>query len=357
MATGSRPRELVFVSASAPQEIIVLELNHANGDLTELHRHAIPSDTAAMAGGQPMAFSPDLKFLHVTLRQEPFPIVSFAVRPTDGWLTPIGATQVIKRPAQMITDRSGRFLITASYAGHVFTISPLGPNGAALAASQVIDTPPQAHGVGISPDNRHIYVASMGGDAVLGYRFDAARGVVEDQPFQTANSAKGAGPRHVAISPTGDFLYALTEHHGTVIAFARNPDSGVLTEVQTISMLPGAIMDPTTKAFARPPPGAADIRISSDGRLLFASDRVTHSIGVFRIDAATGRLTALRNTPAEPTPRSFALTKAGDFLLCLAVWDGTIAAYSIDWDSGTLERKSSLKLAETVDWVEVVHLP
>jgi 6-phosphogluconolactonase len=350
------PRTLAFVSCSSTQEIVVFDFDRISGALTELSRHVVPSVGEQMSGSLPFVLSADRRFLFASLRQTPFPTVSFSVRAEDGALTPLGSSTVIERPAELICDHAGRHVFTVSYSGHILSVSPIGADGVAGATTQVIRTPPQAHGVVIDPTDRHVYIACMAEDVVLGYRFDARTGKLDETPFETQRSAAGAGPRHLAFGRDAGWLYAITEHHGTVIAFQRDAGSGRLTPIQTVSMLPDGIMNPAFTPVPRPPPGAADIHVSADGGLLFASDRPTHTIGGFRIDKITGRLDPIGNVPAEQTPRSFAIDSAGGHLLCIGADSGTVGVYVIDAATGALTRRSATKVESTVDWIELADM-
>lgn len=310
-----------------------------------------------MPGSLPFVISPDARFLYASLRQEPFLTVSFSVRPSDGYLTPLGAAPVAERPAELICDVTGRFVFTVSYSGHILSVSPVGPDGVVGDCTQVIKTPSQAHGAVIDPSNRHVYIACMGGDVVLGYRFDSESGRLDETPFVQCSSAEGAGPRHLAFGHQARHLYAITEHHGTVIAYERDQQSGELTEIQTVSMLPDQIMQASFSPIKRPPPGASDIKVSPSGEFLYSSDRVTNSLAAFRIDPASGKLAPVENVPGEPVPRSLVVDSDGRHLLCIGVGSGTVGAYGLDPATGAINKRSSVRLEDIVDWVEVIDLP
>jgi 6-phosphogluconolactonase len=346
----------VIVAASDPQELIVFGLDPDSGTLTERGRTPIPSPTPAEPSGLPVALSPDRRFVHVAPRQEPFPIVSFAYDPASAALTWIGGSTIARRPAQMAMDQTGRYLFTASYAGHIVSVGPVDAAGAALPATRIIGTPEQTHGVAVAPDNRHVYAASMAGDVVIGFNFDAATGLMEDAPFTENRSAPGAGPRHMIFGAGGRHLYALTEHHGTLLVFHRDPATGLLAERQCLSILPDTLFRPGAPAVARPPPGAADLRLSPDGTRLFASDRVTDTVATFAADPATGLLTPLASSTVRPTPRSIAVDPSGRYLVTLGVWEGTVNTYRIAANGGLTEAFSR-KIATTADWVEAFQAP
>ena len=348
----NRTTEPIFlVAASEPQDLMLFRLDGQSGAMQMLCRAGFPSPTPPEPAGLPLALSPDRRFVHGVLRQEPHPIVSFAIGLDPPSLTPIGGSNIARRPAQMAVHETGRYLFTASYAAHGVSVGPIGPDGAALPATQIFDTPPQTHGVLVAPGGRHVYAASMAGDVVVGFHFDPATGRIDEVPFVRCASAPGAGPRHMVVDASGRHLYALTEHHATVMVFDRDPVTGGLVQTQCVSMLPETLFEESFTPAARPPPGAADLRLTRDGTMLFTSDRVTDTVAAFAVDTRTGRLSPLASNRVRPTPRSIAVTADGSHLVSLGVWEGTVNVYGVATD-GQLTERSSVKVAQTVDWVE-----
>jgi 6-phosphogluconolactonase len=196
-----------------------------------------------------------------------------------------------------------------------------------------------------------------GEDAILGFRFNAVTGRLGESPFLTEAPVAGSGPRRLALGRGARHLYAITEHHGTVLTYRRDPETGVLVKIQTVSMLPDQLMAQSLSPVRRKPPGAADIRVSPDGRHLYASDRVTNTIAAFTVHEVTGMLTPIHSIAGEPTPRSIAIDESGEWLLCIGVSSGTVGSYAIDRGTGRLAKCSSTKLADTIDWVVPMGLP
>ena len=98
---------------------------------------------------------------------------------------------------------------------------------------------PHAHCVTMSPDNRIAFVCDLGLDKVMCYRFDAEHGKLTPADPAFVSLIPGAGPRHMVFRPDGKFAYVINELNSTVTAFAYDPQSGKLTEMQSVSTLPG----------------------------------------------------------------------------------------------------------------------
>src|SRR5271169_6815123 len=119
----------VYVGCTDSNEIHVLQLDPQNGDLTPVEKVTIPG-IAKTAGSTPMAISPDRKFLFAATRGEPMVAASFRIDPATG---PLDGSM-----AYITTDRSGRFLLAASYPNNKVTVNPIAPDGTVQPPQQTI---------------------------------------------------------------------------------------------------------------------------------------------------------------------------------------------------------------------------
>src|SRR5206468_1826945 len=89
--------------------------------------------------------------------------------------------------------------------------------------------------------NHFAFVADLGLDKVLVYKFDPKSGSIAPNQPAWASVARGAGPRHFAFHPSGRFAYVINELNSTVTAFTYDSGRGVLSELQSISTLPEGV--------------------------------------------------------------------------------------------------------------------
>lgn len=176
-------------------------------------------------------------------------------------------------------------------------------------------------------------------------RFDAATGRIAANSPAEIGTARGAGPRHFVFHPNCRWLYLLNELDATVNAYAFDGASGLLNPLQTVSAMP-----PGSQA----KPSAADIHITPDGHLLYASERTTSTLAAFRIDAQTGRLSSLGHTPTETQPRGFAIDPRGSFLLAVGQQSHHLTVYAIDRETGRLAEHARYLMGQNPNWVEIV---
>ncbi len=244
-------------------------------------------------------------------------------------------------PAHLIVDHGGRNVLVANYGGGSVAVLPIGPDGALKPAAAFIQhagssvnpdrqKQPYAHSVNVDTSDRFAYVADLGIDKVMIYRLDAAKGtlVANDPPF--AATQPGSGPRHLALHPQDRFAYVINELQNSVTAFARDPERGGLTALQTISTLP---------AEQQPLPiySTAEVLVHPSGRFLYGSNRGHDSIVLFSIDQKSGRLTFVETQPTQgSTPRGFGIDPTGAYLLAGNQRSDSLVVFRINQETGRL---------------------
>ena len=101
----------------------------------------------------------------------------------------------------------------------------------------------------------------------------------------------------------------------------------------------------------------ADIHVTPDGKFVYCSNRGHDSLAGFRVDPATGRLTALGATPTEKTPREFAIDPTGQYVYSAGQASGRMQAYKLDRASGRLDKLRVYDVGKGPAWVLVARLP
>jgi 6-phosphogluconolactonase len=334
----------VYVGSSDSQDVTVLELK-PNGDLTPVATTAVPGPTKP-GGSLPMAVSPDKKLLFVGLRNEPYSAVTFAIDPNSGKLTLVGPGPLADSMAYISTDRSGKYLLGASYGGNKVTVNPIGPDGVVQPAAQTIATEPNAHCIVTDPSNRYVLHTSLGGDLVYQEKFDAKTGkLTPNDPPSVSVKAK-AGARHLVFSPNQKFVYLVDELDASIYVFPWDAETGTLKkEIQVTSALP--------KGFSGKP-WAADIHLTPDGKFLYASERTSSTLAAFSVDSATGALTSIDSYPTEKQPRAFNIDPTGHYLLAVGQLSDSLTSYAIDTATGKLTKLKEYPMGKNPNWVEII---
>lgn len=332
---------IVYVSHAESGDLRVFGLDAAAGVLTPLQQ----IDVGGML--MPLAVSPDQRFLYVARRSAPLAAVTFAIDGTSGLLTRLGEGVLPHSMAAIATDRSGRWLFSASYGGALVAVSPIAANGIPGIAQQVITTGPNAHCIQADPSNRHVYATSLGGGVLYHWYFDATSGQLTPAARPALALHEGAGPRHFVFDATGRFAWLLGELDGSVTVL-RLKEDGTPEVAQTVSSLP--------PGFAGEP-WAADLRLTPDGRFLYTSERRSSTLAIFGVDAATGALTPLGHAPTEAQPRGFAIAPEGQCLVAAGQLSHRLTVHSIDPATGALRACSTIATGRDPNWVEIISLP
>jgi 6-phosphogluconolactonase len=286
-----------------------------------------------------VAVHPSRRFLYAANEAGKASMISaFAIEPKSGKLTLLNQLPALgEDPCHLSFDRTGKFLFVANYTSGNVAVFPILPDGklgehTALVEDQGTRGPnkerqegPHAHWIAASADNRSVYVADLGLDRVLVYKFDAARGTL-GPPAKPWEAKPGTGPRHVARSRDGKFLYVLGELESTVTVLANEGQAP--RWLQTLAMLPAGFAARND---------AAEIDIHPGGRFLYASNRGRDSIVAYAIDPRQGTLRQVEDVPTGGRePRHFAIDPTGTFLLAENQLSGTIVEFRIDPRTGRL---------------------
>ena len=221
----ARGAHLVYVGNTESNEIYVLQLDRQSGDLTLVEKVPIPG-VEKPGGSTPMAVSPDRRFLYAATRGEPQIAAGFAIDPATGKLKHVASGPLADSLAYIATDRTGRFLLGASYPGHKVTVNPIGPPGTVQPPQQVLPDYPNAHSILPDAANRHVLVPTLGNDRVNQFTFDAATGKLTPAAVPAVEVKAKAGPRHLAFHPGGKLVYVLGELDGTVYVFDYDAGRG-----------------------------------------------------------------------------------------------------------------------------------
>ncbi|AOK17213.1 3-carboxymuconate cyclase [Burkholderia cepacia] len=344
-------RLTVVVSNAADADLATFSLA-ADGTLAPLGRH--PAGDAVM----PLARSADRSRLYAATRGERPSIVAFDVDPGGGALTRVASAAIDASHAYLSLDRSGRWLLGASYGGNSLSLYDAARvrdgDGTPL---QVVGGIANAHSVIVSPDNRFAYVGSLGSDRIfcfeLAHDMRGLRAIERGE----ARVERGFGPRHLQFARDGRALVVVSEFQATLATFARDPDTGRLGDAH-ITPRP-AMLAPLAPGHARPPAPtepsvwAADLHLSPDGRFAYVSERTTSRLICYRRHA-DGTFEPAHATATETQPRGFAIDPSGRWLVACGERSEHVSVYAIAPESGALSPHARVPGGRGANWVAIV---
>ncbi len=340
MTSSSSAAVFVYVSKVAEEQIQIYRLNPADGTLSEV--------ATVPAGGAPGSLNtdPTKKFLYASIRSTGG-INAYQIDAATGKLTLLNTVTMDKRSnaSFLATDRTGKWLLSASYTGSRVVVHKLKDDGSIeQEPAQVVPTVLTAHSVGQDRENRFAFVPHVNPNSVYQFRFDAATGQLTDIG-QAPGGAENAGPRHIAIHPKLDFFFVSNEKGSGITAYRFDASKG-LTPVQTLSTLPTDYTGRNT---------TAEIKVHPSGKYVWVSNRGHDSLAGFTI-ADDGKLTANGHIATEQTPRSFEISPDGKFLFGAGEGSGKLAVFKCDEATGKLERIHTYDVGKSLSWVRAVEL-
>ena len=329
----------VYVSMAPEQKIQVYRLDGKDGKLSAV-------EAVAVEGGPgSLAVDPQKKFLFASLRTTSS-LASFRIDSSTGKLTQLSTAALPKgeNAAFVATDRTGRWLLSASYAAGKVVVHRIKDGMIETPALQTIETAKTAHNVAVDRDNRFVFVPHVSPNAVYQFKLDATTGKLTPAGRAAGGTPK-AGPRHLAFHPTQDMAFTSDESGNSITAYRYEAATG-LKPAQTVSTLPDDFKAENS---------TAEVKVHPNGKFVWVSNRGHDSLAGFAIDAS-GKLTAIGQTPTEKTPRSFEIEPDGQFAFGAGEGSGKLAVFRVDGDSGKLTRLYTQDVGKSLTWVMAVKL-
>jgi 6-phosphogluconolactonase len=335
---------VMYVSLQGDDKILRFEMEPTSGELR-------PLGFLYVSGGPaPMTVDPAQRCLYVARRGE-CKLSSYRIEQQSGELSHIGTVALHTDPCYIATDRRGAFLLAAYYEGRGVTVHPIGSDGAVGDPPvQRLETARGAHCFQTDPSNRYAFVphiAGRGPNEIWQFHFDEHTGRLTPNAVPKVVPEQPVGPRHYCFHPSQDLVYFSNEQGCSVTAYRLDSATGTLQSLQTVSTLPAGYTGQNT---------CSQIRLTPSGKFLYAPNRGHNSIAGFSVDASTGLLTAIGQTPSEQIPRVFNIDPDGNFLYAAGLESGYLAAYRIDQANGSLQPLARYPLGARPMWVLILAL-
>lgn len=168
---------------------------------------------------------------------------------------------------------------------------------AGCAAAIGLDEP---NSVAISPDGRNLYATSRAGNSVTSYVRNPKTGALRQLPPPLAGCISGApipgcvaglgllAPDVLVVSPDGSNVYVGSFFGNSVAAFARNPETGALTQLAGSA---GCIAEATAGCATGIALNSVEgLAISGDGATVYAATALSNAVVTLSRNPGTGAL-------------------------------------------------------------------
>lgn len=236
--------------------------------------------------------------------------------------------------AYVAVDEDRQLVYTANYHMGYVSVYAIQADGTLLlkdrvqSLGEVGPRPQQADGAhphyaNLTPDGRLI-VCDLGTDRVHVYDISAEGQLSQVSELKTE---PGFGPRHISFVNEKNIGYLVGELASQVSVVRYHPVDGHLEVLETLSTIPTDWTEHN---------GAAAIKISSDQRFVYITNRGHDSIAVFEIQA-DGSLALRQLIPSEGEfPRDFNFNADESLLLVANQNSNNMSLYERDAHSGQL---------------------
>ncbi|MEU4197758.1 lactonase family protein [Kribbella sp. NPDC026611] len=211
--------------------------------------------------------------------------------------------------------RIGNYLLSANYGSGDIAVHPIAPDGSLGQQTDLVrheGAEPHAHQV-VQAGN-YVLAVDLGTDSIYSYALANGKLALKHQ----AKVEAGAGPRHLAFDPSGQFAYVADELDSTVTICRY--DDGVVTPIST---------QPTAPAGPQNYPGEV---VVSNG-FVYVTNRGHNSIAVFRAHGAELELVGTPSCGGD-WPRHCAFDPSGRLLFVANQKSNNVTTFAVD--GGTL---------------------
>lgn len=257
-------------------------------------------------------------------------------------------TEGVNPPCYVSFDRKRQFVYSASYHHGFFDVMAITEDGLEIVnvieheGSSVHENQQSSHVHYVKADRsgEYVLVCDLGTDEVYTYNiFEQGAASIHS----VYKSPAGFGPRHLVEHPTLPIVYVLGELSNEVVV-CRYED-GKLEQLDIISTLPSEFNEWSA---------TAAIRLSSDGKFLYASNRGHDSIVVYRV-LETGLLEMIDIVKSGgKTPRDFNFNADETFIVVGHQDDHVLSLFERDVNTGKITCVDDAQIAH--ECVCVAHL-
>jgi 6-phosphogluconolactonase len=200
-------------------------------------------------------------------------------------------------------------------------------------------TSPHAHSAYFEGTGNEIISCDLGTDALWFSEIDNKNDKFIHRNLRILKMKDGAGPRHIALHPNGNWIYVVNELDYTVSHVIKSENNNY-SIVNSYSTLPEDFKGANT---------CADIHITKGGKYLYASNRGHNSIAIFKVNGENGSLKLIDNEVTKgEKPRNFAISPDERYLLVANQATNNLVCFKRDKNTGLLSYISETQALKPV---------
>lgn len=350
---------------------LLLVANAGDGTISALRLHREPephlevlATSADLPGCSTFAVDTGRDLVHAAFKGDPPGIATLALDRATGILTELSRSPVEGSLSYLSLTPDGSSLLGASYGAGFGAVWPVRGNGLGEPHSRfthrnlhcIVVDEGDADGAAHTP--LRVYAASLGDDLIAQFAMDPTGALAPLDP-PTVAAPPGSGPRHLVVERCNDraSVYLVTEFSGEVIRYPVAAD-GALRPAESIGVVdPDAAL--SHSRFGADPVAehliwGADVHRA--GPYLVTSERTSSHLAVTALGRAGELDHVVGFTPTEHTPRGFAASPDGRFVV--AVGEGSTHAQLLEvGGAGVLTPRDRVQIGAGANWVRFVAQP
>ncbi|PKQ46905.1 lactonase family protein [Confluentibacter flavum] len=313
--------------------IYKLEFNPSTGELSNLQL------AEAIQNPSFITYSPNKRYLYAVSESLGGSVSSFKIQ-ENGQLQFLNKVDSNgKGPCHISLNRQGNKAVVSNYGGGSASIYSIARDGKLNEASQIfdyntMDRKSHAHSAQFFRDE--LFVADLGMNAL--YQYKLKNDNYELALPEIVKMEGNPGPRHFAMTKTGQFIYIINEY-GSSVTSVKKTDTG-FEQIDYDSTLDESYEGKNS---------CADIHLSKNELYLYGSNRGENSIVVYKRNKLDGTIEKIQTMSVHGDwPRNFTLDPTGKFLLVANQRSHNITVFRIDAPTGKLTFLTEVKVPSPV---------
>jgi 6-phosphogluconolactonase len=226
-------------------------------------------------------------------------IDSYKVDTSKGALTAASSVATGFTPLKLAIAPSGKFIYVSNNSSNSvsgFAIDSSGGFTPVPGSPYAVGLGP--NGIIVDPAGKFLYVASLTGGNFSGFAIDSGSGALtpmSGSPYAVAVSTTVIPLSAVLVDRSGKYLYVTAVNANKVYAYTINATTGVPALISSSPFATGG--------------GPAFISNDAEGQFLFVGNQSTSNVSVFRITQSTGVLTSIQTESVLSAPTSMVVIK------------------------------------------------
>ena len=295
-------RSIAFVLLTVASFALALSASASNDWRNLVFMQAISDGDGGLvdglSGARSVAVSPDGKHVYV-VGYDDNAVVALARDPIGGELTfleveqdEVGSVHGMLGPRFVTVSPDGKHVYIAGALDNSVVVFLRDATTGGLDWEQmqedgegIVDNLTSPNSIASSPDGKHVYVTSLGDDAVAWFGRNLSNGHLL-YIAAVKNSDPGVDgltfPTSVAVSPDGEHVYVTGGDDDSVVVLDRDPTSGTLTFI-------GRVQDDFESVDGLN--GPLSVTVSPDGKHVYVAASLEDEVAIFSRNSTSGALT------------------------------------------------------------------